>query len=162
MRGRAYCCVCFLVLALAPIAHAQGDAFPWDPRSGDAWIDRQLADINLYAERYPDAYLDELVRYRAAPRALATRLLREGRWAPGDVYYACALAQMTVRPCAEVADAWRRDHALGWQAVASALGMPAASVDMRRIKQGVVDSYARWSRPIEPDATVARARATSR
>ena len=84
-----------MLLACAPAAMAAqpGFAFGWDPRTGDAVLDARLADINRYGDRYRAAFVDELVRYHAAPRALVTALLADEQWAPGDLYFACALAQ---------------------------------------------------------------------
>src|SRR3546814_18459926 len=77
---------------------AQDYAFAWNPRSGDAWVDTQLADINAYGSRYRGAFVDDLVRYHAAPRDLVNELVDARNWAPGDVHYACPLAQVVGRP----------------------------------------------------------------
>ena len=70
------------------------------PGTGDAVVDRLLVDINDYAARHREAFIDELVRYFDAPRPLVTDVLVERRWAAGDVYYACALARVAGRPAA--------------------------------------------------------------
>ncbi|MBP7159601.1 MAG: hypothetical protein KBA36_12420, partial [Thermomonas sp.] len=51
-------------------AHAQTFSLNWNPRSGDVWVDAQLADMNQYGARYRDPFIDEMVRYHAAPRDL--------------------------------------------------------------------------------------------
>lgn len=140
--------------AEAPAAEA------WTPRTGDAWVDRQLADINLYAGRYRGAFLDELVRYHAAPRALVTGLVVDQHWAPGDVYYACAVAQLAGRPCRSVVDAWDSGRADGWQAVAERVGLDAAA--KARMKGTITDSFARWGRPLAKPAPNERAAQTSK
>lgn len=129
---------------------AQDFAFGWDPRTGDATMDARLADINRYGNRYRAAFVDELVRYHAAPRALVDALLADEGWAPGDLYYACALARAVGRPCRHVLDLWRAAHATGWGPVAARLGVPPDSPEFRRIAEGLVASYARWGRPL-PD-----------
>lgn len=136
-----------LLLATAG-AIAQEPAATWDPRTGDAWTDRALADINQYGNRYGDAFVDELTRYFGAPRALVTQLLVEQHWAPGDVYYACALAQAAGQPCRAVAATWSRDHDQGWGAIAQGLGISTDSPQFERLKRGVADSYQRWGRPL--------------
>lgn len=151
-----------LALALAaalsgPVA-AKDFAFGWNPRTGDAAMDARLADINRYGDRYRAAFVDELVRYRAAPRTLAGALLADERWAPGDIYYACALAQVVGRPCRHVLQLWRGAHASGWGEVAAGLGVPAGSPGFERIAEGIAASYLRWGRPlpvVPPDAEVA-------
>lgn len=118
------------------------------PLSGNAWIDRHLVDINLYAARYPDSFLDELARYHAVPRAYADALLRQPEWTPADVYMACALAQVSAKPCRAVVREWARDHEGGWEAVAERLDAGPGSEPYRRLRQGIIDSYQRWARPI--------------
>jgi hypothetical protein len=128
-------------------ALAQEHAFDWNPRSGDAWIDSQLSDINTYGARYRGAFVDEVVRYHAAPRALVTALIDQRNWAPGDVYYACALAQVLGRPCRALVEAWGQSHDDGWAAVAAQAGIAARPDAMQRLKQDLTESYARWGRP---------------
>lgn len=138
-------------MLLATAAQGQEFAHPWDPRSGDDWTDRQLADVNAYASRYPDAFVDELVRYFGVPRALVSELVEERRWAPGDVYYACAIARVVGRPCRALTDAWARRHAEGWAAVRSEAGVGDQGADAARLRQAFAESYARWDRPIDID-----------
>ena len=139
-----------MLLACAPAAMAAqpGFAFGWDPRTGDAVLDARLADINRYGDRYRAAFVDELVRYHAAPRALVTALLGDEQWAPGDLYFACALAQAAGRPCRHAIAAWRDGHATGWGAVAARLDMAAGTPGFQRIADGVEASYRRWGRPL--------------
>jgi hypothetical protein len=134
-------------LLLSGTGLAQEHAFDWNPRSGDAWIDSQLADINVYGARYRGAFIDELVRYHAAPRALVTELVDQRNWAPGDVYYACALAQVLGRPCRALVEAWGRSREEGWAAVAAQAGIAARPDAVQRLKQDITASYARWGRP---------------
>ena len=138
-------------------AHAQTFSLDWNPRSGDLWVDAQLADMNQYGARYRDPFIDEMVRYHAAPRDLVTDLLVNRRWAPGDIYFACAIAQVIGRPCRQVADEWERDHGQGWGVVAKRLGIKPGSAEFHRLKKGFVPSYDRWGRPIELDADLKRA-----
>lgn len=151
-------------------ARAQDHVFAWNPRSGDAWIDRQLADINAYGSRYRGAFIDEVVRYHAAPRDLVDELVTKRNWAPGDVYYACAVAQVIGRPCRAIVDAWGQSHAEGWEEVARQAGIEKRPEAMARLKQDIIASYGRWGRPLakaekegtskEPSATAAKAAST--
>lgn len=138
----------------APASAQAAFAFGWDPRTGDAVLDARLADINGYGDRYRAAFIDELVRYHAAPRALVGALLADEHWAPGDLYFACALAQAVGRPCRHVIELWREAHAGGWGAVAGQLGVEAGSPGFRRIVEGVAASYVRWGRPL-PEGVMA-------
>ena len=138
-------------------AGAQTFRLNWNPRSGDVWVDTQLADMNRYGSRYRDPFIDEMVRYHGAPRDLVTDLLVAQRWAPGDVYYACAIAQLIGRPCRYVADYWQENHGQGWGVVAKQLGIKPGSAEFHRLKKGFVPTYDRWSRPITLDDDLQRA-----
>jgi hypothetical protein len=147
------------VLALA-LACAMAHAFAQDTapqpatRTGDAWVDRQLDDINRYGARYRDTFIDELVRYHRAPRELVIDLL-DRKWPPGDIYYACALGTVAGRPCRLVVDQYARGERPDWQAVAQQIGIEPESVRYRRLKDGMVATYGRWGRPIEADVIAA-------
>lgn len=122
-------------------------AKPWAPRTGDAVVDARLADINVYAERFSESFLDELVRYFDAPRPLLEALLGQGA-AAGDLYYACALARVTGRPCRGVIEAWQAGDDEGWEAVARRLGVEPGDERARRLRAGIAESYQRWGRSL--------------
>lgn len=136
-------------------AQAQDFTFGWNPRSGDVWVDVWLGDMNRYGSRYRDPFIDEMVRYHGAPRDLVVELLAR-RWAPGDIYFACALARLAGRPCRYVVDLWERDHGQGWGAMAKRLGIKPGSAQFHQLKRGMVPTYDRWGRPIELDAQLQR------
>ncbi len=150
MRRLSAAIMLFMLLLLAMAGAVAQETASWNPRTGDAWVDRALADVNRYGSRYPDAFVDEVTRYFGAPRALVTGLL-DGHWAPGDVYYACALAQVAGQPCRAVASAWTQDHAQGWGAIAQRYGVEPGSAQFHRLKRGLVGSYDRWGRPLDID-----------
>ena len=140
-----------LVAAFSASVTAQEFGIDWNPRSGDAWVDTQLDDVNRYGARYREPFVDEMVRHYGAPRALVNELLVTRRWAPGNVYYACAIAQALGRPCRYVVDEWERHHGKGWGEVAQALGIKPGSAEFHRLKRGFVATYDRWARPIQID-----------
>lgn len=125
--------------------------------TGDAWMDAQLADIDRYARRHPGAFIDELVRYRDAPRTLVAALLDERGWVAGDVYFACSLASVTGRSCRFVADQREKSPVSSWSELAAGLGAGVGSEGFFRLKREVVDSYRRWARPLELDAELTAA-----
>jgi hypothetical protein len=136
-------------------AAAAGEAAPsTGPRTGDPRHDHRLADVDLYAARWPQAFVDELVRYFDAPRALVEPLLDDPAWTAADLWQACALAHVTGRPCRAVVEAWPAARAAGWGALGTRLGAPPGSERARRIAAALEASYARWGRPLpaEPDA----------
>lgn len=140
-----------MMAAFTGTVAAQDFSINWNPRSGDVWVDSQLNDVNRYGSRYREPFVDEMVRYYGAPRDLVTELLVTRRWAPGDVYYACAIAQALGRPCRYVVDEWDRNHGKGWGAVAKELGIKPGSAEFHRLKRGFVPTYDRWARPIDID-----------
>lgn len=135
-------------LLLCALANAQDATPAWNPRTGDAWIDRQLGDINAYASRYRGAFIDEVVRYHAAPRDLVVELLEKRDWAPGDVYAACAIAQNAGRPCRALAQAWEQDHAAGWRKAARKADIALDKPALQRLHEEIQASYQRWGRPL--------------
>lgn len=143
-------------LTATGVASAQNYSINWDPRSGDVWVDSQLQDVNRYGSRYQEPFVNEMVRYYDAPRDLVSDLLVNRNWAPGDVYYACALAQVIGRPCRQVVDEWDRDHGQGWGEVAKRMGIKPGSPEFHRLKRGFVPTYDRWARPIRIDDDLAR------
>lgn len=145
-----------LATSIAGPVIAQDFVFNWNPRSGDVWVDTWLSDINRYGYRNRDPFVDEMVRYYGAPRDLVLDLLVDRRWAPGDVYYACALAQIIGRPCRYVVDEWERGHGQGWGVIAKRLGIKPGSAQFHRLKRGFVPSYDRWSRVIRIDEDLYR------
>lgn len=144
-----------LAIALSATAGsvaAQDFVFNWNPRSGDAWVDTRLTDINQYGYRYREPFIDEMVRNYDAPRVLVQDLIVNQRWAPGDVYYACSIAQVIGRPCRYVVDEWESNHGQGWGVMAQRLGIKPGSAEFHRLKRGFVPSYDRWGRPLAIDA----------
>lgn len=129
---------------------APAPAAEWAPRTGDAWVDAALADINAYGRRYPDAFADELARYHGAPRDVVSALLAAPAWTPGDVYFACALAQLIGRSCRYVADERQASPGEGWGALAQRLGVKPGSPEFHRLKDGFAGAYGRWGRPLPP------------
>ena len=165
IRFLALSAVLALLLVPAPAARAQdpgaadaggetASAEPVDagPATGDTWIDARLLDIDHYAARHRDAFIDELVRYHGAPRALAAELLaREDAWSAGDLYFACALGQVSGRPCRTVVSLRERAPAQPWSEIAGQVGAAPGTAPFQRLRTEIAASYRRWARPL-PDA----------
>ena len=138
-------------LALAPgmpaVAQDAATPVPYTPASGDAAVDRHLVDINEYASRYPAAFADEMGRYYAVPRAYVEAMQQQPDWTAGDIFMACALAQIVGQPCRAVVREWSRDHEGGWKAVAGRLQAEPGSAQYRRLRSALEASYRRWDRP---------------
>jgi hypothetical protein len=136
---------CLLFLS-GTLAHGQEAA--WEPGTGDAVVDARLADINRYAARYPEAFVDELVRYFDAPRPLLEERLGQKGGVAGDLYYACALARVTGRPCRGVLEARAAAPASDWETIARGLGVEPGGARAKRLREGIAGSYARWGRKL--------------
>lgn len=140
---------CGVVVAQEAENSAQDDA-PADAQAratGDDWIDARLRDMDAYAARHREPFVDEIVRYLEAPRALVDEALAAGGMRAGDVYYACALARASGRSCRTLIDAWRTDG--GWAGVAERLELEPAARLHPRIREDIGASYRRWARPID-------------
>lgn len=127
----------FLALALAFSAGAQAVdsfVFGFSPRTGDAFVDTQLGDINVFARGNTDGFIDDVVVSFGAPRALVRDYYLTRRWAPGDIYYACALAHQLGRPCRDLLDIWERDHGQGWGVIAQRMGIKPGSPAFHALK----------------------------
>jgi hypothetical protein len=156
LKTRFFALAASVAALLGTPVQAQELPAGWDPRSGDVWVDAWLGDISRYATRYREPFVDEMVRYYGAPRELVGDLLDQRRWTPGDVYYACAIAQVLGRPCRYVVDEWDREHGQGWGEVAQRLGVKPGSAEFHRLKRGFVPTYDRWGRPITIDTELHR------
>ncbi len=137
-------------------APAAATASAYTPATGDAWVDRQLVDINGYAARYPDAFIDELVRYAGARPAYVDALMREHGWTPADVYLACFWGHVSATGCRE----WVRARAglpgSGWKVVLESGDAPPDNLQWRALRHAIVASYDHWDRPIRLDPLLQR------
>src|SRR3546814_13200433 len=77
-----------------------------------------------------------------------SELVDERNWAPGDVYYACTLAQVVGRPCRSLVEVWGQFHDEGWEAVAGKAGIANRPDAMQRLKRAITSSYERRGRPL--------------
>lgn len=136
------------LLCLSLALHAQDSAADYRPRTGDAWIDRALRDIDDYAARYPDSFVDEVSRYLGVSRDYAQALSAQPGWRAGDVHFACALAKASAHSCREVVQARAKDYEAGWRDVAKGLGVRPGSGEYRRVREAIRASYAHWARPL--------------
>lgn len=126
-----------LTLGLALAAGASAVTIGFNPRTGDVWVDTQLRDMNQYGVDDRDFFIDELVDNFGAPRYLVTELLTTRHWAPGDVYYACALAYRAHRPCGDVVHLYEHDHGHGWGEIAQRMGVAPGSPAFHALKGDV-------------------------
>lgn len=142
-----------LIVALALLSStgviAQSTEDTYQPRSGDAWIDRQLGDINSYAARYPRSFANEMARYYSVPRDYVEAMLQQPSWEAGDILMACALAQVMAQPCRAVVREWSREHAEGWAGVAKRLQVKPDSAQYRELREDIKATYLRWARPLK-------------
>jgi len=138
----------FLLCAFAFGSVYAQEEVTFQPASGDAWIDRHLADMNDYAARYPQSFVDEVSRYYSVPREYVDALLLQPGWKPGDVFMACALGQVLAQPCRKVVREWSRDHSGGWQGVSARLQPEPGASAHRELRKDIRESYTRWARPL--------------
>lgn len=147
----------FLVLgfALASVAAtASAQTVGYNTRTGDVWVDTRLVEINDYGRRHRDPFIDEMHGHYGAPRPLLVELLDRRGWAPGDVYFACAMAHALGIPCLDVVREYDRAPGQGWGAVAKRLGIKPGSDAFHALKRGQVDTYGRWGHTVVIDRPV--------
>ena len=132
MKLRSAVLALSLGLALTGMASAQ--VISYSPRTGDVWVDTQLGSMNGYYPDRRDYFVDDVVSTFGAPRYLVNDLLTTRNWAPGDVYYACALAYQARRPCSDVARMYESDRGQGWGAVAKRMGIKPGSAQFHAMK----------------------------
>ena len=132
-----------LGLGIAGIANAQ--VISYSPRSGDVWVDSELGYMNGYGRNYNNNFVDDIVSNFGAPRYLVNDLLTTRRWNPGDVYYACAIAYQTRRPCGDVANMYEQNRGQGWGVVAQRMGIKPGSAEFHALKGQMGKSHGRYS-----------------
>ena len=142
MKFRTAALAMALGLAFSAIAGAVTIGF--NPRTGDVWVDTQLREVNQYGYDDRDYFIDDLVSNYGAPRYLINDLLVARRWAPGDVYYACALAYQMHRPCGDVVHMYEQDRGQGWGVVAQRMGIKPGSAAFFALKGQVGKSHGRF------------------
>ncbi|MGY0611674.1 hypothetical protein [Luteimonas sp. A501] len=143
-----------LTLGLGLAASASAQTIGYNTRTGDVWVDSRLGEINEYGRHHRDPFLDEMTGHYGAPRPLLVDLLEARGWAPGDVYYACAIAHALGVPCGNVVREYERNPGQGWGAVAKRMGIKPGSAAFHALKRGQVDTYGRWGQSIVVDRPV--------
>lgn len=133
---------------------AQAQTVGYNVRTGDVWVDSRLGEINDYGSRYRDPFINEMTGNYGAPRPLVVELLEQRRWAPADVYYACAIARALNVPCRNVVQEYDRNPGQGWGVVAQRMGIKPGSPAFHALKRGTVATYNRWGYPIVVDRAV--------
>ena len=123
-----------IALGFALTGAATAQVISYSPRTGDISIDTQLGAMNGYGRDNRDYFVDDVVGNFGAPRYLVNDLLTTRRWAPGDVYYACALAYQLRRPCADVVRMYEQDRGQGWGVIAKRMGIKPGSAQFHALK----------------------------
>lgn len=149
------------VVGVPPVARAQEaqeSAARAHYRTGDAWLDAQLEDIDRYATQYPETFAAEVERYAHIPRAYVHGLVAQPGWNPGDAWYACFLARVLETDCRSVVRTRARMGVDGsWADVVGQLAGEEAADPAPALRLALADSYRRWDRGLEPDAALRRA-----
>lgn len=142
-----------LLISAVLATAAQAQVVGYNFRTGDAWVDTRLGEINDYGSRYRDPFIDEMTGYYGAPRSLVTDLFGK-RWSAGDIYYACAIAHILGVPCVNVVHEYERNPGQGWGALAKRMGIKPGSPQFHDLKNGFSRTYDRWGYPVAVDRNV--------
>ncbi len=144
----------------SPAARVQAQPQAPAYATGDAWIDGRLADIDRYAERYPEAFADELERHAGVARDYTMALLVQPGWRAGDAWFACFLGHAVQATCRSVVRSRARadaDADTSWADVAAGFDAAPGSPAYAALRLALADSYRRWDRPLQADAALTRA-----
>jgi hypothetical protein len=133
-----------LCLGLSANAYADEYAFGFNPQTGDAWMDVQLRDMNVYTRGNTDGFIDDIVISFGAPRQIIREYVVDRRWAPGDVYYACALAYEMHRPCLDNLREYDKNNGKGWGVIAKRMGIKPGSSEFQALKGRVSNSNGKF------------------
>lgn len=133
-----------LCISLAASAYADEYAFGFNPRTGDVWMDVQLREMNVYTRDNNEDFINDVATGFSVPRPLVREYVMERRWAPGDVYYACALAYQVRKPCLETLRDYDRNNGQGWGAIARRMGIKPGSAEFQNLKGRVSNSNGKF------------------
>ena len=122
---------------------AQTISLNYSPATGDVWLDTRLGEINTFGRGNPDYFYDDMYSNYGVPRDYVRDLYVDRRWAPGDIYYACALAQLLDRPCREIVSDYDRHPGQGWGALAKRMGIKPGSAQFHALKGRVDKGHGR-------------------
>lgn len=141
------------LLGLGLAVSAQAQTVGYNFRTGDAWVDNRLYEINDYGARYRDPFVREMTSSYGAPRSLVEDLFGRN-WSAGDIYYACAIAHIVGIPCLDVVNDYDRNRGQGWGAVAKRMGIKPGSAEFHSLKNGFSRTYDHWGYPVAVDQKV--------
>lgn len=133
---RIRCFVLPVLLGFAGSVLADDYAFGFNPRTGDAWFDARLGDINVMASGSLHGFIDEVVVSTRAPRHWVETLVVERRYAPGDVYMLAECAYRSGLGYDEALRIYEQHHGEGWGAMAKRMGIKPGSAEFHAMKQG--------------------------
>ncbi len=126
--------LCLLIFVSA--VHAEDYAIGFNPRTGDAWFDARLGDINVAASGNLDGFIDDVVVSTRAPRVWVETLVVERHYPPADVYMLAQSAYRGGVPFDDALKVYEQHRSEGWGAMAKRLGIKPGSAEFHAMKQG--------------------------
>lgn len=133
-----------LFASLAANVHAEEYAFGFNPRTGDVWMDVQLREMNVYTRDNNEDFINDVAMGFSVPRLLVREYVVERRWAPGDVYYACALAYQVRKPCLDTLREYDKNNGQGWGVIAKRMGIKPGTAEFQNLKGRVSNSNGKF------------------
>lgn len=125
------------LLAIAAGAGAADVTVGVNLRTGDAFLDARLGDINVGVGGNLDGYIDDVVVHYGAPRVVIQELVVERHYPPADVTLIAGYAQALHVPVTQVADTYARHRGQGWGAIARELGVKPGSAEFHAMKRSL-------------------------
>lgn len=120
------------------------------PRTGDTALDANLVAIDDMARAANGAMVDAMVAEFGSPRYLLRDYLEKKRWAPGDVYCACAIAYQLQRPCVDILREYEPHRSEGWSAFVRRFGLLPGSQGFETLKDRIDKARLKLAPPQEP------------
>ncbi|MFT3807184.1 hypothetical protein [Arenimonas sp.] len=153
MKIRTVCLLASLACAFA-LPLAAKVATNYLPRSGDAALDSDLIALDEAARASQSALIDAMVSELGAPRYLLREYLGPKRWAPGDVYCACAIAYQLQRPCLDMLREYEPRRSEGWSAFVRSFGLLPGTSGFDVLKERIGKARARLAPAQAPEASM--------
>jgi hypothetical protein len=102
------------------------------PATGDAEMDKNLVEVNSKALNDISTFKNEINNEFSIAKNKIDEMLKI--MAPGDVFMAAQVAQVTQKPIEQVSEVYTKNKSKGWGSVAKELGIKPGSKEFHALK----------------------------
>ena len=136
-------------------------AYDFEPRTGDAYFDACLGDINAWGSVDLELYVDEVVISTGAPRRYVEEYVIERRYPPADVWMIAEMSRVSGQSFSSVATTYSANRTEGWGAMAKRLGIKPGSAEFHAMKGRTGKQRDSWKAKGRPAHAASSRRATT-